>query len=470
MFAGRRGIRLLLPVVAGSVLAAGLAAPLPGAAPAPAAMGAAPEAERPNVLIIMTDDQRAGTLGVMPQTRRLFRRGGTTFPNAYATTPLCCPSRASVYTGRYAHNHEVRTNDDPELLEPESTVQRYLQDAGYRTAAFGKYFNIWRHDPPHFDHWELFYGRARYRRPTMNVNGTVRDFRRYSTDLLAARAARLIRRWGEGNDPWFLYVAPFAPHAPYEPKRQHERVRIARWKGNPAVFEADRSDKPPWVRTKAAPFKRAQRVRAAQLRTLMSVDELVGQLFRALRQTGQQRDTMAFYLSDHGLLWGEHGLLQKHSPYAPSVKIPFLVRWPGRIPGGRVDRRLVATVDVVPTVLEAAGVDPDPDFPIDGRSLLGDHARDRLLLEHFRRLTKNVPTWASTITPTYQYVEYHDHETGGISFREYYDLVNDRWQLTNLLGDGDPSNDPPLGHLLDAHTTLSRDRRCQGTTGSAPCP
>lgn len=425
--------------------------------------------ERPNVLIVITDDQRAGTLSVMPRTRRWMRRGGTAFPNAFATTPLCCPSRGSIYTGRYAHNHGVRTNDDPTQLDQGTTLQRVAQDAGYRTAFFGKFFNRWTMDPLYFHHWETFHGVARYRRPEMNVNGAVRSFSRYSTDLLGARASRRIRAWAE-EGPWLMYVAPFAPHAPYTPKHRDARARVGRWRGNAAVFEEDRTDKPDWVQARSSTFARGARIRRRQLRTLMAVDDLVERLMRTLGRTGQRRDTLVVFLSDHGLLWGEHGLGQKQSPYTASVKIPLLLRWPGRVAAGAVDDRLVATVDVAPTIMEAAGLAPAPGALPDGRSLLDPGwGRDHLLLEFENRQGKAVPSWASLRSRAEQYVEYRD-DAGEVVFREYYDLVNDRWQLTNLLGDADPGNDPPPGHVDALRAELGRARVCVGTSGPGGCP
>lgn len=425
----------------------------------------------PNVLLILVDDQRVGTMRAMRHTKKWFRRGGTRYPSAFATTPLCCPSRASIMSGRYSHNHGVRTNDDTLILDHRTTIQRYLQDAGYRTAVVGKFFNRWKLDPPHFHEWRTFDGTARYRRATYNVNGVPQTIRQYSTDYIAEEASRLIRAYeAEDQRPWFLYVAPFAPHAPYQPAPRHRKAKVGRWKGNPATEETDRSDKPPWVQGKRSRPKKAAKIRAGQLRTQRSIDDLVRTVFRTMQRSGEVRDTLAIFLSDHGLLWGEHGLLQKQSPYTASVRIPLMVRWPGRVPRGAADRRLVATVDVAPTIMQAAGVTPDPDLPVDGRSLLATGARDRMLLEFTKRVTKLVPSWAGLRTDAIQYVEYYDDGSGEVIFREYYDLVNDPWQLVNLLGDADPANDPPPDELIQLSTQLARDRGCRGTEGQEACP
>lgn len=457
-----------LALVLGAGLLLGLAPPPGLEAPAEAQSVAAP---RPNVLVIVTDDQRIGTFKRMPVTRKWFRRGGTRFTNAFATTPLCCPSRATIFTGRYSHNTGVRTNDDAPLLDQRSTVQRYLREEGYTTAIVGKYLNRWKANPPHFDEWRTFHGAAKYRKATINANGVLRTVNRYSTDYVAAQAARLVRNFESQDErPWFLYVAPFAPHSPYHPAWKYRKATVKRWKGNLATRETDRSDKPPWVRAKTARDRKAQRIRAGQLRTQLSVDDLVQKIFRAMQNQGEVQETLAVFLSDHGLLWGEHGLLQKQSPYRASVRIPLFLRWPGRVSRGVADDRAVATVDVAPTIMHAAGVTPDPEVPVDGRSLLQGWERDRMLLEFTKRVTKQVPTWASTWSEEFQYVEYYDEATGVVTFREWYDLVNDPWQLDNLLGDGDPTNDPPQDALALASARLARDRSCRGTVGAEACP
>ena len=154
-----------------------------------------------------------------------------------------------------------------------------------------------------------------------------------------------------------------------------------------------------------------------------------------------EENTLAFFMSDNGFMWGEHGHLFKRTPYESSVKVPLLMRWPGQVEKGAVDRRLVANIDVAPTILEAAGIEPMPERPMDGRSLLGTEERERLVLEYWAEGGRNIPTWFSTRTKDFQYIRYEDR-FGDVLFREYYDLARDPWQRRNLLGDGDPTNDP----------------------------
>jgi arylsulfatase A-like enzyme len=438
-------------------------------------------AEAPNVLIIVTDDQRAGgdTLSVMPETRRLFARGGTRYPNAFAATPLCCPSRATILTGRYAHNTGVRNNTQAMRLDPATVFVRLLRDSGYQTALAGKLMNSWpsTSPPPHFDHYAMFPGgRAEYTNPRINVNGTIERHHGYSTTLLRRHSLRFLRRFERKDDrPWLLYVAPGAPHAPARAEPRYADAAVSRWPGNPSVFEQDRRDKPAFVRSMHFGIQDVRALRARQLRTLMSVDDMVGRIFGSLEDLGERRDTLAIFLSDNGFIWADHRIGgggrtagQKRLPYTASIRIPLLVRWPGRVARDATDARLTGTVDIAPTVLEAAGVAPDPaQPPLDGRSLLLPDVRDRVLLEYWRLGNGLFPTWASTRTRAFQYTEYYGDDGQTATFREYYDLRRDPWQLSNLLRDGDPSNDPDLSAL---EARLAADRTCAGRQGARACP
>ncbi|MDQ3940051.1 MAG: sulfatase [Actinomycetota bacterium] len=419
----------------------------------------------PNILIIVTDDQRpTGMSEVMPKTDRIFGMRGTDFKNAYATTPLCCPSRASIFTGRYAHNHGVRTNRDGELFDPRSSIQRYLKENRYRTGIFGKYIlgQPLSANPPYFDEWAIFQrSPGSYHNGEWNVNGTVQRIPEYSTDYIADQAVDFIGR-SEMLDiqPWMMFLTTAAPHAPFKAERDYRDARISTWEPNPAVSEVNINDKPPYITPERNSERKAERTRTKQLRTLMSVDDMVGEVFRALQDVGEGRDTLAIYTSDNGFLWGEHRLIQKKVPYLPAVRVPFMLRWPGRVTEGLIDQRLVGNIDIAPTVLDAAGINPDPEYPIDGRSLLSSYQRSRLLLEFWQET--RLPSWAATKTQRYHYIEYYD-ESGGVLYREFYDLATDPWQLVNLYGDRSTANDPDPTPLAQE---LARDRVCVGPT----CP
>jgi arylsulfatase A-like enzyme len=429
----------------------------------------------PNVLIVVTDDQRAtNTLWVMPETQRYFRRGGISFTNAYAVTPLCCPSRATILTGRYAHNTGVRTNADADRLDLTTLFPRLLRDARYKTAIIGKFLNGWplSRRPPHFDRWAL--GGNPYVDPRFNIDGSVGTAQGYSTTLMGTYAARFLRAFEANDDsPWLLYVAPKAPHHPWTPARRYRDHPLPAWQGNPAVFERDRSDKPPFVRKFDFTVSGGRKVRDGQLRALLTVDDMVGRIFTVLRELGEARNTLAIFTSDNGYTWAEHGLGgdrgaagQKRVPYTESIRVPLLLRWPDYITPGATDGRLAGTVDVAPTVLAATGVAPDPAKPpLDGRSLLALERRNRILLEYW--FETRIPTWASLRSRTFQYTEYYASDAVMRTFREYYDLVRDPWMLRNLLHDGNPDNDPDVRALAGR---LARDRACSSTSGRRACP
>lgn len=449
------------------LLAVGLIATAP-LVPDPDARAQVPADDPPNILLIVTDDQRAGSLDVMDRTRRFFRKGGRRFPNAYATSPLCCPSRASIMTGRYPHNHEVRQNDDAANLIQETTLQYYLKQSGYLTGVAGKYLNSWKEaeaDPPYFDRWAVIddtsYGKV-YRKFIANVDGKVVRPGGYSTSFIADRSIDMLASFEEDDRrPWFMYVAPFAAHKPFVPHPRYRNALTPAWFGNPAVGESDRSDKPPWVQDRRVRLPGGRAVARVQYRTLMSADDMVARITKALKAYGEKQETLAIFISDNGYLWGEHGLASKRFPYTAAVEVPLYVRWPGEIKARSVDERLAANIDIAPTIAEIVGFTPAPEHPMDGRSLFAPEVREKILLEYFAGGLGNVPPWASLRSATYQYVEYGDARVP--TFREYYDLELDPFQLENLLGDGDPTNDP-AGALLT--TDLQQARQCRGTA----CP
>ncbi|MGH2754674.1 MAG: sulfatase family protein [Actinomycetota bacterium] len=440
--------------------------------PEPGRQGGGGSSEgRPNVLIFLTDDQRErGTLEVMPKMLRWFGEGGTRFTEAYATTPLCCPYRATMFSGRYAHNHGVTRNQLSKELDQSGTVQRYLRDEGYTTAVVGKFLNNWpiNDDPPNFDRWAMYKSGANergnvYNRAEFNLDGEVRRVEEYNTDFIAERAVGLLEDF-EADDraPWLMFIAPYAPHTPFDAGPKYNGAEVPPLERSPATEEADRTDKPSFV-TNEPPVETSavERLRAKQLRTLYAVDDLVDAVMTKTEEL-EEDNTLAFYASDGGYLWGEHGLMKKKLAYSDSISIPLLMRWPGEVAEDEKDARIVANVDLAPTILEAAGAEPELVYPMDGRSLLTGGRRDHILSEHFPGLTTDISHWATLRSRDYQYVEHYDSE-GKVAFREYYDLVEDPWQLVNVLGDDDPANDPDAGTLEELAAELTRARRCEGT-------
>ena len=407
----------------------------------------------------------------MPETRRWFVEGGTRFSNAFVSTPVCCPSRATIFSGRYAHNHRVTSNTDSAALELDhrSTLQRYLQDDGYRTGIFGKLLNGWdiSRNPPYFDDWSII-SRALpggYRNGDWNERGTLKTVSEYSTTYLSDNAIRFIENGEDDDDrPWFLYLSTTAPHTPpYEVEPKYEDAAVPPISPNPAMGEEDRSDKPPHVRKE----RRKESRREIQLRLLMSVDDLVERVAKRLDALDED-NTLAIYVSDNGYLWGEHGLDNKSLPYLPSIRVPMMARWPEHFEEGKVDNRLAANLDIAPTVLDAVGLAPSESWQQDGRSLLDSWTRDRILTEYWRPpledrgglLSKvKIPTWAALTTPRYQYTEYYGRDERTPRFREFYDLEDDPWQLTNRLAD--EAMRPPHAIIDRLSRRLARDRTCE---------
>ena len=422
-----------------------------------------PEPERPNVLVVVTDDMRVDGLQAMPFTVQWLVGGGRFYRNAYSTTPLCCPSRASIFTGLYAHNHGVLKNRDSHDLDTGTTIQAYLRSqADYRTALAGKYLNSWNvsEDPPHFDKWASYSGRY-YGKP-FNVNGRTTPTDDYSTYHIGARALQFLRRFERADDqPWFLYVATPAPHTPFTIPSQYRGADVPLIGRrlldltDPVPRERNLSDKPDYQGRTFA-LERPRKLQRKQWRMLLPVDDIMRKFRRALKRLGEEEDTVVVFTSDQGLLQGEHGLFAKRLPYTESIQVPLLVRWPGHIEQGS-DDRLVANVDIAPMIAELAGADPEP--PMDGASLLGAEARTELFIEQLDNWRVGLPDWRSLRAHGYQYIEYYTR-AGDLMEREYYDLEADPWQFRNLFGDRDPANDPDveaLSALIDAYSSCGGD-------------
>ncbi|GAB3665110.1 hypothetical protein GCM10027589_29540 [Actinocorallia lasiicapitis] len=409
------------------------------------------------MLLIVTDDQPLRTGWALPRTERWLGGGGRTFTEARCLTPVCAPSRATIMTGRHAHQHGVRHNHGYEhRFDQDATVQRRLHDAGYRTGLFGKMLNGWSPGDSvrHFDDYAVFC-KPSYRDGRWNDNGTVRPCPGYSTTAVRERAVAFVSQ--ADDRPWYLYVAPYAPHAPNTPEPRYARLAVPRWNGDPAVGEKNRKDKPPYLRRRHATLAQGRAERRRQLRSLRSVDDLVAAVHAALVRTGQLENTLVIFVGDNGYCWAEHGWIGKHVPYQQSVRVPLHLSWPAGGVRRGVDSRLAARADIAPTVLDAAGLPPLPGSA--GRSLLRPWTRAHLLLQHWHPggIPGLPPSWVSIVTRTHQYVEYYDvvfapgaphpRGSGRVTHREYYDLRRDPWQLRSLK----PARARALRRRIPAH-------------------
>jgi arylsulfatase A-like enzyme len=417
--------------------------------------------ERPNILVIVTDDQRADeeSMSVMPQTLKLFKHQGTSFENAVTTTSLCCPSRASIFSGKYMHNHGIRSNRDGATYDAIDSIQHELGEAGYLRGFAGKYMNFFEQDPPFWDRWaqQSSLQDEGYSNTMFNVDGkTVKAD--YSTTFVGDKTIDFMESFEKQDDtPWLLFAAPYAPHKPAEPQPKYAGANLPAWDKTPAFYERGKelSDKPDVIRTQETSLKDVKRIRANQLRSLMSVDDMVGRVFDRMFEL-EERNTLAIFMSDNGFLWYEHQLEGKRHPYSPSVRIPLYMRWPGRVNPGTTPDRIVANIDIAPTVYEATGI--TPSYVVDGRSLLQSTARERILVEYQKDdVGLHAMSYSGLWSPLTKYTEY---ETG---FREYY-AADDPHELENLFHNGKPNDDP--GDAQQMSALLELYKTCAGPT----CP
>lgn len=361
-------------------------------------------AANPNILIFLTDDQRADyTMAMMPTASHYFGDGGTRFSRAYVTTPLCCPSRASIFSGRYAHNTGVTTLDAASF-DARDTWQRYLHAHGYYTGLIGKYLNgVPTEDAPYFDYTDA-----------------ATDYGPGEIAGITASASTFFDRAAERDQPWVLVVATYSPHDPWD-NEPTQPLAIPPYDPLPSHLEADRSDKPTFVRWRYPTDTGVATSHEGQMTEVQAADEELRNVLQIIRSHRLGGNLLSFFLSDNGYLWGEHGLMAKRWPYRESVQVPFYMRWPGHVAAGAVDNRLVANIDIAPTIFQATSV--APGYTVDGQSLLGGLARRWLLLEWPAAGYLGMPLWRSYVGTNSQYIEW------GNGWREFYDLRTDPWEM-----------------------------------------
>ena len=459
-----------------AALAAGIAA---AAALASSDARSASPALRPNVVVLMTDDQTLESVRVMPNVRGLIADQGVTFDNSFVSYSLCCPSRATFLTGQYAHNHGVWGNSPPNggyyKLDSTNTLPVWLSRAGYQTIHLGKYLNGYgsrsqTEIPPGWGEW---YGTPdpstyRYTNYTVNENGKLVTYNgpaNYKTDFEARKAVEIIARQAVDPRPFFLWVAFLAPHSglprdPDDPAGQSTPSPAVRHRDYfatqalpipPSFNEADVSDKPAGIRNRApmtaAKIAAVRENYQQRLESLLAVDDAVGQIVGQLAAIGELDKTYILFTSDNGFFHGEHRVPSgKVLLYEPSIRVPLIMRGPN-IPAGRHRSQFVSNIDLARTIVAATGA--QPGRVLDGRSLL-PFAQDPLL-HSGRDLLLETPTYAAIRTPNWLYAE---HTTGE---KELYNLARDRDQLTSL------HNDLRYARTqADLARRLARLRACSG--------
>jgi N-acetylglucosamine-6-sulfatase len=409
------------------------------------------QTKKRNLVFILTDDHRFDQIGCLghawlktPNLDRLVQNG-VLFENAFVTTSLCSPSRASILTGQYVHAHQVTDNITP-LPSNLTTFPQILQEHGYRTALIGKWHMGGDSDEPRpgFHRWVSFRGQGEYYNPVINTDGQRRTVQGYVTDLLTDEAVHFIDENRAG--PFFLYLSHKAVHGDFFPAERHKslysEVPISHPKSM-ANTEENYRGKPDWVRRQRNSWHGVDGMYNHRIgfddfvrdysRTLMALDESVGRVYNQLQERGLLNDTLIIYMGDNGFQFGEHGLIDKRTMYEPSIRIPMIAHCPDMFEGGRKVNGMALNVDICPTFLEAAGAAIRPG--IHGRSLLplvkGAEWRSEFVYEYYwERAYPQTPTVVGLRTDRYSFMRYH----GIWDLDELYDIKDDPDQMNNLLG------------------------------------
>ena len=412
----------------------------------------------PNVILILSDDHRYDFMGFMEsappwlQTPSMDRMAadGAHLANTFVTTSLCSPSRASILTGQYAHRHRVVDNSSG---IPEGTVffPQRLQEAGWRTAYIGKWhMGEDRDDPrPGFDHWVSFQGQGVYTDPVLNVDGRRREMNGYTTDILTQFALDWLNRMqSEQSDvPFFLVLAHKAVHAEFVPAERH----AGRYRDSEIPYpvtmpktEANLRGQPRWVREQRNSWHGVDYAYHGQFdfdtfyrryaETALALDESIGRVLDFVDRNGLREDTLVIYMSDNGFSLGEHGLIDKRHAYEESIRIPMIAWGAGFVPEGVTVTDIVRNIDIAPTILELAGL--EPDRAVDGRSVLPALRGERmdfpgeLLYEYYwEHAFPHTPTTFALRGERFKYIYYH----GVWDTQELFDLSNDPHERHNLI-------------------------------------
>jgi N-acetylglucosamine-6-sulfatase len=399
-------------------------------------------ATRPNLVVIMTDDQTVESLRVMPKTLRLIG-AGTTFSNSFVSLPWCCPSRSTYLTGQYPHNHGVWTIRPPDggydRLDHGNTLPLWLQEAGYYTSHIGKYLNGYGKENPHeippgWSDWQGLVDPSTYKMYgyTINDNGALITYggeeQDYQTDVLAARAEDTIAEAAQTKQPFFLSIAPVAPHlelrstgfeAPRPAPRHFGTFAKEPLPRLPSLNEPNVSDKPTLIRN-LPPLTQSELrditdVYRARLAALLAVDDMVERIVTSLTERGVLDNTVLLFTSDNGFLHGEHRIERgKRKVYEESVRVPLLIRG-GGFPQGATATQFVANIDLAPTIVQLAGA--NARLSMDGRPLL------RMALDPNFGLGRNLLIetleYQAVRNESFLYVEHTSGE------RELYDMRSD---------------------------------------------
>jgi Arylsulfatase A and related enzymes len=428
-----------------------------------------------NVIFILSDDHRydaMGFTGAIPglQTPNLDRiaNEGVHFENAFVTTSLCSPSRASILTGQYAHTHTVVDNDAP---APANLIYfpQYLQKVGYETSFFGKWHMGGDNDDPRpgFNYWVSFRGQGKYYNPRLNINGKHVQYSdsAYVTDVLTDLAIDWLQK-RDKKKPFFMYLSHKAVHAEFHPaKRDRGHYKDIQIQYPVSMFttagpnsktfskgkRADGStytfnyqDIPRWVREQRYSWHGVDYLYHGQtdfdsfyqdyLETLMGVDNSVGRVLDFLEQNGLDKETLVIYMGDNGFAFGEHGLIDKRTAYEESMRVPLIARCPALIQPKTKLKQMVLNVDIAPSILELAGVKKPSQMQ--GNSfipLLQNKQvawRDKVFYEYYwENAFPQTPTQFAIRTDQYKFIR----SQGVWDIDQLYDIQKDPYEVNNLI-------------------------------------
>ena len=438
----------------------------------------------PNILFILCDDHRADALGFMghdflqtPHMDRLAREG-VHLENAFVTTSLCSPSRASILTGMYAHNHGVVDNYHP-VDSSLTFFPQYLQKAGYETAFIGKWHMGDLDDPQRgFDHWVAFRGQGTYypdghgttrvvpqtRYDGFNINGESRvEQKGYITDELTDYALDWLDQRNKKDRPFFLYISHKAVHSDFV-GRDGERGKYEKEQWSPpptfANTEENRKGKPRWLLDQRnsrhgadygynLPNFDVETYYKRYCEALTAVDDNLGRVLTYLQENGQLSNTLLVYMGDNGFQFGEHGLIDKRTAYEASIRVPLLMHYPDKLQAGSKVSQIVANIDIAPTLMEVAGISPVDQM--DGRSFWGltqgkdVEWREALLYEYFWEWNyPQTPTVFAALGQRFKFIRYH----GIWDTDELYDIIQDPNEQFNLIRDPSYAEDTERMKIL----------------------
>ena len=416
-----------------------------------------------NIVLILSDDHRHDFMGFMEggpaflETPNLDRMAaqGAHFRNAFVTTSLCSPSRASILTGQYMHHHRVVDNQRP-VAEGTRFFPEYLQEAGYTTGFVGKWHMGHDHDEPRkgFNHWVSFKGQGTYFDPELNLNGSRKSFKGYTTDILADQALEWLKTRSD-EDPFLLYLSFKAVHYPFQPApRHHGRYedKAIDYPMTMANTESNYQTQSNWIRERRYGIHGIDHMETGPLdkdpipsfddlyhrycETVHGLDENIGRVLDYLDSSKLMENTIVVYLGDNGFALGEHAFYDKRDAFEESIRIPMLAMAPGLIkPGSKIDAMML-NMDLAPTLLEAANINIQKSMQLDGQSALpwlrGETIpwRDHILYEyHWEWNFPATPTTLAIRGDRYKYIYYH-----GVWDRNgFYDLETDPNERVNLI-------------------------------------